>query len=74
MNRCHQRSDSDHLSIEKVLEGELGGSMSPAYEQEVQRREFEMREQRAGSGKNDKPAGEEVPSGGPVIRSVSAEN
>lgn len=45
MNRCHQRSDSDHLSIERVLEGELGGSRSPAYEQEVQRREFEMREQ-----------------------------
>lgn len=60
INRCHQRSNSDHLSIGRVLEGELGGSMSPACEQEVQRGEFEMREQRAGSGKNDKPVGEEL--------------
>lgn len=45
MTWCYQRSDSDHLSIVRVLEVELGGSMSPACEQEVQRGESEMREQ-----------------------------
>lgn len=44
MNRCHQ-SSPDHLSIVRVLEVELGGSMSPACEQKVQKGEFEMREQ-----------------------------